>query len=149
MIYEQPANLFVASFIGSPPINIFKCTKDGLSFHFDEFNHTIPVDKLNDVFFPDIGSGNLPDGKYELGIRPEDFLVNVNEDDRLMMGKVFFVENLGADYFLHTKVGSKTIVVRNPQDKQLSMEDADLNLAFRKGKVHLFDGENHTRVQLR
>jgi len=148
-VYDQPKNLFVASFIGSPQINIFNCTKTGDSFHFDEFNCTVPVSRMRGLFFVDIGSSSLPDGRFELGVRPEDFTVDGQDANRLFDGKVFFVENLGADYFLHTKVGSKTIIVRNPQGHTAyATEGCELNLGFRPGKVHLFDGETHQRVRL-
>lgn len=149
IIYEQPANLFVASFIGSPQINIFQCSKSGEAFHFDEFDLTVPTEKLHGIFFPDIGDGNLPDGRYELGVRPEDFTFEPLATDHLFEGKVFFVENLGADYYLHTRIGPKTIIVRNPQgQKKFAVQDSNLPLGFQPGKVHLFDGETHRRVRL-
>ncbi|MHB8194317.1 MAG: ABC transporter ATP-binding protein [Bellilinea sp.] len=148
-IYEQPANLFVASFIGSPQINVFRCTKSGTSFHFDDFDHTIPVEKIQGIFFPDIGHRNLPDGQYDLGVRPEDFTFDGREGAGLFNGTVFFVENLGADYFLHAKIGQKTIIVRNPQGIiKYAEEGCEIELGFRPGRAHLFDGNTHQRVHL-
>jgi multiple sugar transport system ATP-binding protein len=146
-IYEQPTNLFVASFIGSPQINIFACTKNGDFFNFTEFDCKVSLEKLKGLFFADIDCVNLPDGPYDLGVRPEDFTVDDPANDHLFVGNVFFVENLGADYFLHTKIGMKTIIIRNPQGCSGYFSDnCELNLGFRPGKVHLFDGTTHQRV---
>lgn len=147
MIYEQPSNQFVASFIGSPQINIFPCTKSGDTFHFDETDYTVAFDRFKGIFFPDISYENLPDGRYEMGVRPEDFVLDGQDAVRIFDGKVFFVENLGADYYLHTRVGTKTIIVRNPQgQKKYAVENCILNLSFQPGKVHLFDGETRRRI---
>ncbi len=149
-IYQEPNNLFVASFIGSPQINIFNCTKTGNSLKFDEFDHSIPVDKLNGIFFEDIGNDVFPDGQYEFGVRPEDFTVGDETSDPLFTGQIFFVENLGADYYLHTKLGTKTIIVRSPQNcNDYNSSGCEIAIGFRSGKVHLFDGETHSRVRFK
>jgi len=148
-IYEQPVNHFVASFIGSPQINFFNCTKTGDQLTFDEFDCSIPVEQLRGLLFSDI-AGSFPDGKYELGVRPEDFVIGNGGTPSLFKGKVFFVENLGADYFLHTYVGSKTIIIRSPQDCcDYNSVGCEISVAFRPRKVHLFDGETKNRVSHR
>mgnify|MGYP000847789873 CR=1 FL=1 len=146
-IYEHPKNLFVASFIGSPQINTFRCTKTANEIKFDEFNGSMTTETLKSLLPNDSRQLEIPDGKYVLGIRPEDFTVGNDGNHRIFTGKVYFVENLGADYFLHTKVGDKTVILRSPQGcEQYHVNGCELELGFRIGKVHLFDGETHERV---
>lgn len=148
-IYEQPINHFVASFIGSPQINFFNCTKTGGIMQFDDFECSISIDKLRGLLFKDIAY-DFPDGKYELGVRPEDFIVGNGGGTSLFNGKVFFVENLGADYYLHTNINNKTIIIRNPQDcSDYNSNDCEISIGFHPGKVHLFDGNTQLRVRAR
>jgi multiple sugar transport system ATP-binding protein len=111
-LYENPANLFVAGFIGSPAMNL----------------RTVPVDR---------GSVNLggqriqlPDrlakavsGRSEVvvGVRPECLTVveapsdpDAEGDGRILVGEVVVLEELGADAFVHVRVGTENapLVVR-------------------------------------
>jgi len=148
-IYERPTNLFVASFIGSPQINVFKFIKSGNSMKSEEFSGEIPLVKLHGLFQGDIGNGNIPDGKYEVGVRPEDFTIGDDDNDPLFTGQVFFVENLGADYYFHINLGLKTIIVRSPQNiNDYNSKGCEIKIGFQQGKVHLFDGETHNRIKL-
>jgi multiple sugar transport system ATP-binding protein len=148
-IYEHPKNLFVASFIGSPQINIFKCTKTGNVIKFDEFDCAMTAENLLSLLSKDIGHASIPDGKYVLGVRPEDFTIGNEGNHRVFSGKVYFVENLGADYYLHTKAGDKTVILRSPQGcDEYHSTGCVLELGFRPGSVHMFDGETHERVGL-
>ncbi len=93
-IYEHPKNLFVASFIGSPQINTFRCTKTANEIKFDEFNGSMTTETLKSLLPNDSRQLEIPDGKYVLGIRPEDFTVGNDGNHRIFTGKVYFVEIL-------------------------------------------------------
>lgn len=112
-IYESPANRFVASFIGSPPMNFFEGTlsqrADGL--YFTEGNFSVKVDARH--------AKALLEAKQEqvvLGIRPENiqdsvFAVNPSPDS-LIKAKVEVVEPMGAEVFLYLSVGVHNFIAR-------------------------------------
>ena len=148
-IYEKPANVFVASFIGSPQINLFNGQVSDGQFRFEEFERSLPVNTVSDAMCKDIRNGGLPDGRYILGIRPEGFTIEqCGVGDPTLKGTIIFIENLGADYYLHIRVGEKTVVARNPSQSGSDFGiGTEVGLCFRAGSVHVFDAEAQTRRQ--
>ena len=105
-IYRSPANLFVAGFIGSPPINrIEGVVEPGPPPRFRCPAFTLPAPR------------EVPPGPVTLGIRPEDVEVGDGEG---LQGTVEMVEHLGAEQHLHVAVGSVTFVLRVPPDRTYS-----------------------------
>ncbi len=149
-IYERPNNIFVASFIGSPQINLFNARVDKRGFHFEEFDHSMPVEEIGGYLCKELRDKSIPEGHYTIGVRPEGFILDRAVTRASMFaGKITFIENLGADYYLHVSIGEKTIVVRNPQQSNLELsEGANIGLGFQPGKVHLFDADSQERVIL-
>ena len=88
-LYEKPANVFVAGFIGSPAMNLFEAdlTDGGVQFG----NTVVPLDRDT----RDRASGT----KVTIGIRPED--LRVAESKKGIETTVDLVEELGADGFLY------------------------------------------------
>ncbi|MEO0668180.1 MAG: ABC transporter ATP-binding protein [Pseudomonadota bacterium] len=113
-LYENPANLFVAQFIGSPRMNI------------------IPASMVPSI--------ELPEGAVSLGIRPEHISL-VESGSGHIHGKVDVLEYLGADTFLIISCGETgQITVRVTENSTLSPGDAvDLQLA--EENVCSFDGQ--------
>jgi multiple sugar transport system ATP-binding protein len=87
-LYDQPANLFVASFIGSPPMNLVECELTDGAARFGE--HAIPLSERTRAQLPH---------RVVLGFRPTD--VRLAEDDGGVSARVQIeaevVEDLGAD----------------------------------------------------
>lgn len=148
-IYEQPNNVFVASFIGSPQINLFHSTLSDGNLTFDECGRSIPMQTIAPLVCADIAGKPLPAGQYILGVRPEGFVLSECGSDRALLdGTITFIENLGADYYLHLKVGEKTVVVRRPQQSPDGLDvGVRVGLGFEPGKVHVFDAESQKRVK--
>ncbi|MEG2058135.1 MAG: ABC transporter ATP-binding protein, partial [Romboutsia sp.] len=69
-LYLEPANLFVAKFMGNPIINIFEMTKEGNVLKGEDFS--IDINLLNKDRF----KGELKEGKYVIGVRPEYFTLS-------------------------------------------------------------------------
>jgi multiple sugar transport system ATP-binding protein len=99
-MYDRPANLFVAGFIGSPAMNLVEATVDGDTIRFGQFH--LPFD-----------GGRRPDGigdRVVLGIRPETF-----EDAAFAAGlptlavRVSVLEELGSDVHLFFEVDAQPI----------------------------------------
>ena len=97
-LYEQPANMFVASFIGSPAINLamaqFDRSKSALAFA----GQTIPLSKNR------VPSGDI-NGPVMMGIRPEAFSYRQDpEHDVSMTVTQDLVESLGSELLVHFTV---------------------------------------------
>ena len=125
-LYRNPSNLFVATFIGSPKMNIIPCepTDGGIRL----LNGTV-------VTVPDLG-GDV----RHFGIRPEHIRLASGEE-AILSGTVGVAEHLGGDSFVHIDVpGMDPINVRIAGGADIS-EDQETGLCFDLSDAHLFDGQ--------
>ena len=145
-IYEHPDNRFVASFIGSPPMNFLKGTivQIGEALYFNEgaFRLRI-VDEMAQRLSAYLGR------PVTFGIRPEDLydklFITDAPGDSVVTSAVEVVEPLGAEVYLHLKVGQHAIVARvGPHDRPEINQDIDL--VFDMGKVHFFDPDSEEAI---
>jgi multiple sugar transport system ATP-binding protein len=132
-LYRHPKSAFVATFIGSPRMNLIKGIIDGRdmtpSFIAVE-GWTVPLAGRDLV-----AAGTQP---VWLGIRPEDVrLVDANCAADLS-GKVAIVERLGAETYLSIVKGTETLLVRVQGDIALRPGDT-VRLALDRAGLHLFD----------
>ncbi|MFZ5351703.1 MAG: ABC transporter ATP-binding protein [Bacillota bacterium] len=140
--YDNPANLFVATFIGSPQMNI-------LSGSVVEDNGKVAV-KLPDGtvinLTPDkekVLKGNGYVGKeVYLGIRPECLHESETEpfasEFSSMKGKVEVAELMGSETYLYLKICEKQVVAKVDSHTRKRAGD-DVVLQFKWDKIHLFD----------
>lgn len=146
IIYEQPNDVFVASFIGSPQINLFNATVSNGNMEFSGIQGAFPARKISDLLCPDIRKNGIPEGAYIVGVRPESMVLE-KSDDLNLEGRIVFQENLGADQNLHVKIGEVDAVVRTPAQIGITYSVGDIvHLSFAAGCVHLFDAETQKRV---
>ncbi|MBD2776255.1 ATP-binding cassette domain-containing protein [Iningainema tapete] len=147
-LYNNPANLFVAQFIGSPPMNFIS-----VEFH-------APQLITNGDFrltLPEVWGKALQ--KYDgrtviLGIRPEHLSVSVPANKNLPV-KVELVENLGNDIYLSTKLldpgfhtaTTNEVQVRVPPERFVSVGE-QLWLSINLEKLHFFDPETELALDL-
>ncbi|MDW4497237.1 ABC transporter ATP-binding protein [Sulfitobacter sp. D35] len=123
-LYENPANLFVAQFIGSPAMNVMACTTDGASYRLDG-------GRGGDF------SGDRP--AVKLGVRPEHISLGDAGTGQLD-GTVDVLEYLGADTFVIIDAGSAgRLTVRLIGDSELK-PGSQVGLSF-DGPVHFFDAD--------
>jgi ABC-type sugar transport system ATPase subunit len=126
-IYDHPANLFVAGFIGSPTMNFVPATVD---------NGTARASGL-EVKLPKPISAT----KGTLGFRPEAVTDKVVEGGATMKMKVDVVERLGSDQFLYGQVGSDQVTAR--VDPRMSVTPGDtVQLGLDTRGLHFFDSES-------
>ena len=106
-MYDRPANLFVAGFIGSPAMNLVSVpvTESGVKFG----NHTLDVAR-GDV----AGAGS----QVIVGVRPEDVEVTSNPDGLELVIDV--VEELGADAYIYGTPADKSIAIEGSGDDALA-----------------------------
>ncbi|MEO8243115.1 MAG: sn-glycerol-3-phosphate ABC transporter ATP-binding protein UgpC [bacterium] len=129
-LYQNPANRFVAGFIGAPSMNFLQIRMAG--------------DRVEGI-----GSGHfqLPQGKaaaVEIGIRPEHIdLVSI--DTAAMIGEIELVERLGAETYAYVRIQGQPInlTLRLPGDAEFRV-GAKLGLNPDWARVHWFDSSGQT-----
>ena len=143
-LYNQPENLFVASFIGSPGMNFFKgtITKTGNTLQFVETNDkATPVTVTLDAHLASKAAAYV--GKpVVFGIRPEDVQDTLTtaapDPDRTVEVKVEVSEPMGSETFLYLNSGVTSFIARvRPTDRFET--DQKIKVTFRLENAHLFD----------
>lgn len=125
-LYDQPANLFVATFIGSPEMNILPC--EALTETSVRLSDGTPMEAARHRY--------RSDAPRYLGIRSEHIEI---ADRGPVSGTVAVCEQLGSDTYLYVDLPTgQTIVVRAPGDYQVP-EGNRIHLDFKASQVHLFD----------
>ncbi len=132
-LYDDPHNLFVASFIGNPPINQLEgYIKDG-KFVLADGSATINVDN------PNAKEGQ----QVVLGIRPE--AIMLNQDTYDMQATIVNRYTMGKEELAFVKVGDSEIRVYLSSDYEYNKGDT-VNIKFRNKGVFLFDKESGDRI---
>ncbi|MGY2052998.1 ABC transporter ATP-binding protein [Methylobacterium sp. JK268] len=128
-IYRRPATRYVATFMGSPPMNILPAegAEGGL--------------RLAGQIVPGAWPGLVPGRPVEVGLRPEALRVAPEG----LPFTVAFVEELGATRLLHGMLGERDVVVQVPAGPEPA-EGAALHLAFDADALHLFDPGTGRRI---
>ncbi|MPY97938.1 MAG: sn-glycerol-3-phosphate ABC transporter ATP-binding protein UgpC [Actinophytocola sp.] len=139
-LYDKPANLFVAGFIGSPAMNLLdaKPTEDGA----DVGGYVIPLDRDTRAL--------TPGRALKVGVRPEHWRI-VGDDQPGLAVEVTLIEELGADAFLYGSVTESEqtelaeVVARiDPRDPP--RKGQSLRLACDPERVLVFDTETGERL---
>jgi multiple sugar transport system ATP-binding protein len=129
-VYEQPANQFVAGFIGSPTMNFFPIHLDGGEISFAG----APRVKLRPTFSTTTSSAVA--GDAVLGVRPEHF-AHAPGDANTITVKVRLVEPLGSDTLVHFDLAGVSSIARVSPELRPKVGD-EIPLAIQPGKAHLF-----------
>ena len=147
VIYDRPANLFVAGFIGSPSMNFFpgKISVNGgkVTVDMDTFTVTIP-DALAGPY------KNMNGKKIVFGIRPENIhdpdFAPVNIHGEKVSAKVDVTELMGNETFLYLVTGKNTFIARvDPRSHKRVGHDVEV--IFDMDKFHIFDVETEEAVR--
>ncbi|MER9051880.1 sn-glycerol-3-phosphate ABC transporter ATP-binding protein UgpC [Mesorhizobium sp. M0923] len=139
-IYERPANMFVASFIGSPAMNFLAGRlvpdSEGVRFQASGVSIVLPtrnrqVDSERPVM---------------LGIRPEE-LRTVAENRASIIGEIDVVEPTGPETMVTVQVGENTIIARLPP-RFAGRRKEPIFLAVDPASVNLFDPDSEQRIDI-
>jgi sn-glycerol 3-phosphate transport system ATP-binding protein len=121
-VYHQPASIFVAKFIGSPPMNLIDRTEELACF--------LPEGQAS----PSIGAN----GEYKLGIRPENIVI---DDNGPLEVSVHYCEDLGSHNIIIAELSSgQQIRIATPFGTDFHGRTR-LKLTFPKKHIHLFNAE--------
>src|SRR5438093_10352160 len=143
-VYQEPANTFVADFVGSPSMNFLKCkiTGENSGITLDSNNISLKIPQTSWIF--EHSSENLI-----LGIRPSDVILLNDNDDFIgikIKGKISFTELLGDDSLVEVNTGTDTIKVTNiDPDFDLSI-GKDVMIGIIYSKIHYFATETGKRL---
>jgi multiple sugar transport system ATP-binding protein len=143
-LYNQPDNLFVAGFIGSPPMNLFKGTLRIAGGHVSFVEDNKACSPLSIVLDERLArrASNQGDKPVVFGIRPEairDLLtVAAPEAARIAEVKVEVSEPMGSETLLYLDTGATSFIARvNPTDRFEAGEK--VKVVFDLSNAHLFD----------
>jgi multiple sugar transport system ATP-binding protein len=138
-IYNKPSNLFVAGFIGSPPMNFLpgQIIEGGKTFQFGESR----------ISLAGYDGGSVIDRDQAiLGVRPEHITVSQAQPEGPSIPAVVEIdEHLGADSLLWLKAGTKNICVRVPVEGRLP-GGTRVHLGLDIAKASLFDAKSEQRI---
>jgi len=118
--YNRPINEFVARFLGTPPINMLE-------------GEVIDGKVMIADFL--VGTTNIKDGKYKVGIRPEHFTISGTKGNKT---EIFDVEHIGRDTLLRFKIGENIIRALVNSD-EIKSRKKNYNINVKENKFHLFD----------
>ncbi|MEF9896331.1 MAG: sn-glycerol-3-phosphate ABC transporter ATP-binding protein UgpC [Clostridia bacterium] len=152
-LYDFPINLFVAGFIGTPQMNLFKVKlqKDqgGVYAHFGDNTIKIPPQKLQ-KFISDSYIGK----EVYMGIRPENIhdeeeFLQANPDSCLNVN-VEIVELMGSETYLYLKTSGKDENTVARVDPRSTARTGDkITIAFDATRLHFFDADTEATILAR
>ena len=141
-LYEKPANLFVAGFLGSPAMNLLRGRLHRESGWRLAMPHTV------------LALGELPlqaamldpwnDRDIVLGVRPEDLQPTTSHEHALET-KLEVVEPVGNEVFLNLRFGDQMLVSRVPPQRGPA-PCSSLRMGFNMERLHFFDANGGLRI---
>ncbi|QZX99227.1 ABC transporter ATP-binding protein [Halobaculum rubrum] len=132
--YHEPANQFVAGFIGSPSMNFLEL----------EYNPQTGVGRRGEITYEltDEQSAQLGDrGHVTLGIRPEDIELAPDPGPATVVASVDVVEPMGRENLLHVSVEDRDVVASVSGEYDISIGQ-DIRLRFPRDRIHMFDSDS-------
>jgi multiple sugar transport system ATP-binding protein len=136
-LYDRPANLFVAGFIGSPAMNFIPCRASRL-------NGRLAAVSEDGISLPATLPADVDEGhKLVFGVRPEHFAVGEGESG--LPARVTVVEPTGAETLVVGKIGETTVQISLKERRRLAPDDV-IRVSPLPGTVHLFDAADGKRI---
>jgi multiple sugar transport system ATP-binding protein len=138
-MYDHPANVFVAGFIGSPAMNLFEVAVHGGSMKFGNADLPIPRESAAEA--------DKSGQKVTVGVRPED--MELTGEGNGLPTTVNLVEELGADAYIFGTAdlnGHPHDIIARVDGRRPPMKGESVTLAPKQGHVHLFSTETGERL---
>ena len=129
-IYNDPENLFVAGFIGSPSMNLLEGSMEEGKF-------------LHSGFSVKAGFGSNQD--VTLGIRPED-LELTSAENADCSGRVYSFELTGESTLVTVQFADDRLIIRGPNEYRVEIDET-VGIRFNHEKCYLFDSESKQRIR--
>ncbi|MBR1847002.1 MAG: ATP-binding cassette domain-containing protein [Bacilli bacterium] len=137
-VYNNPANLFVAQFLGTPPINVFQGHISGKKILVGE-----------DVVYE--AKEDMGERDVFVAIRPEGFIVANKDDKNVLHAKLEMIQVMGRDVSI---VANKDECIKPSFKAIIAAEEAqnqagELAFKIKPNKLFVFDGETEERIPLK
>ncbi len=142
-VYQNPANLFVASFMGSPAMNILKGTliENASSFDFE-------LD--SELFFTGIPKYKwLSEGKIIIGLRPEHISVYKKQEHHLTSVRAFkvdLIEHMGDYSYAHVAINSEESWTLKTSPNSIIKDSDRVKLSVDASNMYFFDANSTVRL---
>ena len=150
-VFDMPKNLFVATFIGAPQMNLFdgELRKDGDNYFVKVCEKEIPITGKK---LEALREKNVQSQPITLGVRPEHMVLKPAKDSTTIELTAVVNEMMGSEIHFHgmNEHNQKAVIVRIPT---VTLEDTNYNQMFAHGKVlsfgfeskvmHFFDKDNN------
>ena len=151
-VFDHPANLFVAEFIGAPKMNTFPAhlSRENGRYFVRAFDSKIEVDGAKAQELKDF---NIEDRDIILGVRPEHIVIRDNASQDTIECRVLVNEMMGSELHLHviTK-DEKEIIVRVPTinlsryQRESLRYGSIINITFEGRVMHFFDKDSEDNL---
>jgi multiple sugar transport system ATP-binding protein len=133
-VYHQPANRFVAGFIGSPSMNFFEVSQSsdggtGTTLEHQHFSYTL-TETAESI------AGETRD--LTLGVRPEAIEIADGDEPNRVTATVDVVEPMGEVNYVYFSFGEQTYTASLP-GQQLVPEGTEVELLFPEDSIHVFE----------
>jgi multiple sugar transport system ATP-binding protein len=150
-VFNHPANLFVAGFIGSPQMNFFdaELTKSGSAYSLKVAGAVMALDGETQE---KLASCGVESCKVIAGVRPEHITFAPDSAEHTLTGSVDVSEMMGSELHLHANVEGKDVVLRVPTTELPSEHrggipyGTQVHFTFRPDLIHLFNPENEQNL---
>lgn len=129
-VYQQPENMFVAGFLGAPPMNFIKG-------YIKEHRLHLPSGEV----IQQTANPVVEDGDVVIGIRPE----HMQLGNRGIKITVDYKEMMGADLYIHGHIQDSKIIIRASPDQSIHEGDV-VFIHFQEQKIHLFDPKTEEAI---
>lgn len=134
-LYERPKTLFIAGFIGNPPMNFFQINIQQSNGDYNAYHPSFEVKVPADRGQPTAAFGNTA----IMGVRPEDIIVTDNGN---IAGEVFVVEPLGRDDMLDIRLSDDTRLLTLADPKKNIRAGQQVKLAMQTENAQFFEPES-------
>ncbi|MFL5357035.1 ABC transporter ATP-binding protein [Archangium sp.] len=142
-VYERPANVFVAQFIGSPPMSFTTAMLSANGEVLEGEGFKLPVPQTMRAFTA--GKGGR---KLKVGIRPDNIIsptATARGETAAVEVKVELVEPLGNEVIVHARLADSPVVFRLPPQHSPEM-GSKMQVLIELESLHLFDAETEQRL---
>jgi multiple sugar transport system ATP-binding protein len=139
-IYDRPANRFVATFVGSPPMNVLPGRVDRDARAFVTSGSSVPL--------PDGALERADRNLIEMGVRPEDVELVEPQEEGALPAEVYVVEPMGSEALVDTRLGETRVIARASRDWEKPI-GAQVGIRVNPKATCFFDADGRTVVHRR
>jgi multiple sugar transport system ATP-binding protein len=145
-LYDYPANMFVAGFIGTPPMNFIKghITQEGQDLFFNEKTFKVKVvedmcEKLKGYAGKEVVMGIRPENMYDKLFARGAFAKNT------LMATVDNIEPMGHVIYLYLNTGEHSLIASVSNQERVAINQ-DIEIVFDMTRVHFFDKDAENTI---